>query len=121
MVMKKVTLTVVAIVALLLATPRAQADPVDGPSCGTWSVNADEEHIYHVSFYGGELGRVRIQGDGDTDLDLYVYDEFGNLIDYDTRYSDYGVVVWEPRWTGSFTIRVVNLGDVYNRYTIWFD
>ena len=32
------------------------------------------------SFVGGELAKVYARGDGDSDLDLYVYDERGNLI-----------------------------------------
>lgn len=62
---------------------------------------------------------VIVNGDGDTDLDLYVYDENGNLMGKDIDYSDYCVVSWTPRWTGPFTIKIKNRGSVYNRYKIY--
>ncbi|GMO11583.1 MAG: hypothetical protein Ta2D_13740 [Rickettsiales bacterium] len=59
-----------------------------------------------------------VSGDGDTDLDLYIYDANGNLIEYDENYSDDCYVSWVPKWTGSYTIRIVNRGRVYNRFII---
>ena len=39
-------------------------------------------------------------------------------IDSDTDYSDNCVCTRTPRWTGSFRIKIVNRGSVYNRYVI---
>jgi hypothetical protein len=64
------------------------------------------------------LAEIVVVGDGDTDLDLYVYDANGNLIEYDEDYSDDCCVSWVPLWTGAYTIRAVNRGRVYNRFTI---
>jgi hypothetical protein len=61
---------------------------------------------------------VYVSGDGDTDLDLFIYDENGVLIDSDTDYGDECVVTVVPNWTGRFTIQIRNLGSVYNRYTL---
>jgi hypothetical protein len=71
-----------------------------------------------VSFYAGELARVAVIGDGDTDLDLYIYDANGNLIVADTDYTDQCLVQFVPRWTGTFRVRVVNNGYVSNRYVL---
>ena len=65
-----------------------------------------------------ELAEVLVSGDGDTDLDLYVYDSNGNLIAKDIDYSDDCYVRWIPAWTGRFIIRIVNRGPVYNRFVI---
>lgn len=81
-------------------------------------VEAHDYDIYNVTFRGGELAIVTVIGDGDTDLDLYVYDNNGNLIDSDTDYSDDCVCTWTPRWTGNFRIKIINRGSVYNRYII---
>ncbi len=81
-------------------------------------VNAGSTDIYNVEFRGGELAEVAISGDGDTDLDIYVYDEYGNSIATDTSYGDTGHVSWYPRWTGGFRVEVRNNGMVYNQYVL---
>jgi hypothetical protein len=50
--------------------------------------------------------------------DLYVYDENGNQVAADDDLTDECFVSWVPRWTGVFTIRIVNRGSVYNRYRL---
>jgi hypothetical protein len=120
-VMKKATCGVVTLLALSMATRVVQADPVEGPSSHVDKVEAYATDVYRVAFYGGELARVRVIGDGDTDLDLYVLDENGHVIASDTGDTDICELVWQPLWTGPFTIRVVNLGGVYNRYVIRVD
>lgn len=81
-------------------------------------VRANATDSYRVRFYGGALAMVLVSGDGDTDLDVYVYDENGNLVDSDTDYTDDCVCTWNPRWTGYFTIKVVNRGRVANCYSM---
>ena len=82
------------------------------------SVNAHGTDVYRVNFRAGETGIVTVVGDGDTDLDLYVYDQNGNLIDKDVDYTDNCVCTFVPRWTGLFVIKIVNRGSVYNRYVL---
>jgi hypothetical protein len=91
---------------------------VGGPKRTVDKVKAHSTDTYVIRFYAHERATVAISGDGDTDLDLYVYDESGNLIDKDDDYSDDCVVNFYPRWTGRFTIKIVNRGNVYNRYVI---
>jgi len=82
------------------------------------SVNARTTDVYRIPFRGGEQAAVYVSGDGDTDLDLYVYDSNGNLIGSDTDYSDECLVTWTPAWTGPFVIKIQNLGGVWNAYTL---
>ena len=89
-----------------------------GPKYANSRVEAHDYDIYDVTFRGGELAIVTVIGDGDTDLDLYVYDNKGNLIDRDNDYTDDCVCTWTPRWTGNFRIKIVNRGNVYNRYIL---
>jgi hypothetical protein len=63
---------------------------------------------------GGEYARIDVRGDGDTDLDCWLYDENGNLIDSDTDYTDWCILEAQPQWTGPFRIQVTNLGTVWN-------
>jgi hypothetical protein len=81
-------------------------------------VRAGHTNVYQWTFVGGEWEVLVVSGNGYTDLDLYVYDENGNLIAKDDDNSDDCLVRFIPRWTGRFTIKVVNRGDYANRYTI---
>mgnify|MGYP004682917257 FL=1 len=90
----------------------------NGPRYNRTSVKAKGTDVYRISFRAGEIAIITAIGDGDTDLDLYVYDENGNLIEKDVDYSDDCVVTFTPRWTGVFVIKVVNRGNVYNNYVL---
>ena len=81
-------------------------------------VSAGTTDVWPVKFNGGELAEVFIGGDGDTDLDLYVYDENGNLICRDIDPTDYAYCSWHPSWTGDFLVKIENIGEVYNEYTL---
>ncbi|RCR66394.1 hypothetical protein [Larkinella punicea] len=91
---------------------------VGGPKRSTTSVSANSVDVFQIRFRGYESAIVALRGDGDTDLDLYIYDDNGNLIARDDDYTDGCVASWTPRYTGLFTIRVKNRGSVYNRYTL---
>lgn len=75
----------------------------------TWTAMAQE-----MVFRAGERAEIRIEGDGDTDVDLFVLDEIGTPICARTGPSDREFCAWTPRWTGAFLVRMVNLGNVPN-------
>jgi hypothetical protein len=90
---------------------------------GGWKVHYDRVRahrtdVYHIAFTGGEDAAIDVIGDGDTDLDCRVYDEYGNLIDSDTDATDYCVLRWVPAWSGQFRVEVINLGSVSNQYRL---
>ena len=89
-----------------------------GPAADIKRVEGRSKHVFREQFRGGELARIVVIGDGDTDIDLFIYDAGGNLIRRDTRLTDFVHVEWTPRWTGEFRIEVVNNGNVWNRYVI---
>lgn len=91
---------------------------VNGPKRGAFTVSGGCYNDFDVSFVKGYVAEVLVSGDGDTDLDLYIYDSNGNLIAADTDYTDDCYVSWIPAWTGRYVIRVVNRGPVYNRYVV---
>jgi hypothetical protein len=116
----KNTLMRMTMIAMLIfgATAPGFAGPVGGCKYTRTSVSANSTDVFRVTFRGGELAIIRVSGDGDTDLDLYVYDENDRLIARDDDSSDECIVSWTPRWTGSFKIKVVNRGRVYNEYVL---
>lgn len=91
---------------------------VGGPKRGASTVNAYSTDSYVCKFWSNELAEVAVIGDGDCDLDLYIYDEYGHLVASDTDYTDQCICRWVPSWTGAFTIKIVNRGRVYSNYII---
>lgn len=89
-----------------------------GPGRTVTRVAANSTDSFVLAFKYGVPAEIFVSGDGDTDLDLYVYDENGNLITGDEDYSDDCYVRWTPAWTGNFVVKVVNRGGVYNEYLL---
>jgi hypothetical protein len=104
------------LLALIKDAEKSTRGASGGPVRRCDTVNGNTTDIWRITFRGGEPAYVAVSGDGDTDLDLYVYDENGNLITYDNSYGDDCLVSFTPRWTGVFIIKIKNLGRVYNRY-----
>ncbi len=91
---------------------------IGGPYTLLKRVNNNSTNTYSVNFLAGELAEVAIIGDGDTDLDLLVFDQSGNLISADSDYTDRCYVSWIPKWTGEYTIVVKNLGSTFNEFIL---
>lgn len=81
-------------------------------------VRSHATDVYELTFRGGETAEVFVSGDGDSDLDLFVYDENGGLICLDDDQTDDCYCRWTPRWTGSFSVKIKNLGGIANRYLL---
>ena len=71
---------------------------------------------YDISFIADQLAAILVRGDGDTDLDLFVFDSNGNLVQKDTDYTDKCYVSWVPLWTGRYIVKIVNRGPILNNY-----
>lgn len=96
-----------------------QTAPLGGSSLTFGRAMARSSWYGAVDLRGGEMSFISISGDGDTDLDLYIYDAAGNLIVASDGRSDDESVWVIPRVTGRFYIRVRNLGSVYNDFSVW--
>lgn len=71
------------------------------------SLNDDGIDSYTVTLREDRSYRIFGACDADcSDLDLWIYDEYDNLIDHDTASDDTPILEVTPRWTGSFRIRV---------------
>lgn len=91
---------------------------VGGPRRTVQTLYANRYITYNCNFVAGRTAEIAVSGDGDTDLDLYVYDSNGNLIASDRDYTDDCYVRWYPRWTGRYIIKIVNNGGVANRFVM---
>lgn len=75
--------------------------------------------LSNVIFEGRKPAVVAAIGDGNGDLDMWVYDEnTDGLIGKDTDSTSNCVVNWTPRYEGPFRIRVANVGRLPERYYI---
>jgi len=64
-----------------------------------------------MTFKGGERATVIVSGRLDTDADLYVYDDAGNVVAWDDRPSGACAVEWLPERAARFTIEIRNTGQ----------
>jgi hypothetical protein len=90
---------------------------VGGPRSTRTVVRGGATDQFRVVFQGGEPAAVGVSGDGDSRLDLYVYDENGNPVCNQVGPGDDAICRFHPRWTGPFIIRVVNRG-MANEYRL---
>lgn len=112
------SLTMLAATLALGLAGTAQAGDPTGANYGEDIVQALDTASHEVLFAAGETAAVYVSGDGDTDLDLYVYDANGNLVCSDEDETDEMLCVWTPRRTQAYRVEITNLGDVYNAYAI---
>lgn len=104
--------------ALIIPTVASATVLNVGREVGSGTAPAIGSRWYTTNFVGGYTAGVLISGDGDTDLDLYIYDENGNLVCSSTTSGDDEGCSFTPLWTGSFRIEVRNLGRLYNNFDI---
>lgn len=79
-------------------------------------LSAGMTDVWEVPFYGSSHAEVAIIGDGDSNLDVRVTDENGNIICYEVSGSDTVGCDFVPAWNGYFYITVRNTGARRNSY-----
>lgn len=73
----------------------------------------------NVIFEGKEPAIVLVAGDGDGDLDTWVYDaNTGGEIGKDTDNTSTCLIQWVTRFEGPFKIRVRNVGQQWENYVV---
>lgn len=107
----------------VVATPTvARADPLGGRIVKVDTVRGGYTDTWTFALMGRETTRIRLEGDGDTCLELRVYDENGNLVAADTAgWGDSREVLVTPRRTGKFQVKIKNVGRIPNTYVMVLD
>ncbi|MFH0893788.1 MAG: hypothetical protein V2A54_05070 [Bacteroidota bacterium] len=100
--------------AKIPAETAATRGALGGPASWNGTVFADSDKTIYASFKKGQLAEITIQGDGKSDLDLYVYDEDGNMITSDNGKYDECYVSWTPKQTLAYKIVIKNGGTTDN-------
>jgi hypothetical protein len=91
-------------------TEEGSLDTLEKGTYGGYTVQFDRisrgVKRYPRTFVGGERARIRVDTDGDV-IGLYIFNNNGRLVVFD-RVSSSCNVSWEPAWTGTYWIYVVN-------------
>jgi hypothetical protein len=107
-----------AFAALVAFGAVAQAGHIRGPQIGNARCEAFGTVVFNETFRGGEVAEFAIHGDGDTDLDVFVYDMEGRLVAQGVGVTDRELVRWNVPQTATYRIVVRNLGNVWNRFGV---
>jgi hypothetical protein len=90
----------------------------DGPQVGVGVLEGLGSIYYEVKFVGDEFAEVAVEGDGEADIDLYVFDKDENLIGADESGSASCYVSWYPPKTEKHYILLINRGENTTFYAI---
>lgn len=82
------------------------------------TIPQQETDVFKFAFDAKRTFLLTIEGDGKSNLDVYVEDPFGVEVGRGTSQTDFESVSWTTPITGTYTIRVRNLGAVPNRYML---
>lgn len=119
--MNCVTKSKMLVAGLLLAiggtiAPALASDPPDRETLEV--VGAESSDYYRIWLNAGDVVLVTVEGDGDTDLDLFVWSPLGDIEDSDTDATDACVALFVAPRSGIYMIEVENLGPVANLYRL---
>lgn len=101
-----------------VARASASRGLVGGASSWVRDISARSSVSYEITAQGGYIWNVVAAGDGDTDVDMEVFDQNGNLVCRDIAPYTRATCSITPAWTGRFTVKVSNLGNVWTRTLI---
>lgn len=104
---------------ILLATlipSIALADPTMGPATHRDVVSPGEVDQHYIYLNGRETTRFVVQGDGDGDIDCFIFDDNDRLVARDSDQFDNCLIDVTPRYTAQFSIKVVNNGRIASAY-----
>jgi len=67
-----------------------------------------ESTVFKRQFYRGNTYALIVAGCNYTeDIDIYLYDDDGDLIDKDKKPAQAGFVIFSPRYSGNYYIKIV--------------
>lgn len=91
---------------------------VGGPVAGTYTLAGQDYVVFELEYRGDELAEVGVLGDGNADLDLFVFDRRMNpfLQDESPNYICY--LSWYPRRTEVYYVVVYNRGTASSSFII---
>lgn len=98
---------------VLLCTAPASALVEGGGKNGCFWLDPNTYSTYRYFWYYGYAGGASVNAASGVDVDVYVYDDYSNLIVSGASASSYENVSWWPRINTWFTVKVVNSNTRY--------
>jgi hypothetical protein len=96
---------------------QSRAGDAAGPGCYNGRVYPGYTDTWTITYTPGS-NWVELSGDGDTDLDLYVYSGDNRLLCSGTSIWDGEFCSWRQTRRGNIRVDVINYGDVWNGYQL---
>jgi hypothetical protein len=81
-------------------------------------VRGNSRDVYRVTFRGGTPAVVTARSTRRENIDLYIYDQNNRLIRRATSYGGAPISRWTPKWTGQYSVQVVNRTGRNVNYTL---
>jgi hypothetical protein len=104
---------------IALAGMMSVGQAVEARDVGVNVVRPGTTDVLKARIVAGGWVTIAVSGDGDTDLDLYVYDPNGRLVGHDDGPTDDCGVRFYASYTAKYTVKVVNRSSFFsNKYVI---
>lgn len=103
---------------IILVSSNVAAGGLNGPERGKQTLGQEKEFKTFFVFKKESQAMIRVSGDGNSDLDCYLYDDNMRELDRDTSSDDQCRLWVIPKQTGKFHLRVINLGSI-NHFEFW--
>jgi hypothetical protein len=87
---------------------------------GNFRIAGHGSGVHQMTIRSGLNYTVLVNGGGNSDLDVWVYDGNGTLVGSDESPDDQEEVSFEAQVGGTYTIRVSNIGQDINTYELFF-
>lgn len=118
---RAIAASILGIMSLTIFAAPTQAGAEGGPIIKRDRVSAWSERQYTLRCEPDSWTTLAMAGDGDTDLDLFIYDAAGNLVASDIGLTDQAVLRWFSSGRQTFRVVVKNHGRVYNDFALASD
>lgn len=111
--MLRLSTVIVTLATLLIALSDAGAGSGE-PKRWKRKVPKNSDVVYKIKFFANQDAEFAVIGEGNTDVDIHVLDDAGNVVVKDIALTDLALVRWQPDRTQIFTIIVRNLNNEDN-------
>ncbi len=116
--MFKKLLAILAFSAVTAFATSSDAGGLYGPRSKADTLPAGFFHSYEVPLLEGDPAVIRVTGSHNTDLDCFLIDSAGEIVDADQDMTDVCLLEVTPEKTAPYILVILNLGEFANAYLL---